>query len=229
MTRTKRHTTGKASDYIVHLKKLLMSSRFLKVVLYCRVSRCWQSKNGNLEDQKRYLLRMIRKYEKKYHVKVEIVAVIFETASGWSSDRIELEIASLIAKEHNAILVAESSCRFVRSKRFHSNKKPDVLPTIYEYENLIRDTEGVTLATIIPPDKSWKRTKAYQAKRGQRIKRHKGGRPRKKYPGYKKQERVDKLPIVLRLHNKGKKVSYIAFKTGIKVDRVRVWIKRYSE
>ena len=41
----------KASSYIVHLKKQLIQNCSLKVVLYCRVSRCQQKENGNLTNE----------------------------------------------------------------------------------------------------------------------------------------------------------------------------------
>ena len=160
MSSSKRHSTGRASNYIVHFENLLLTVRTLKVVLYLRVSRCQQRKNGNLKDQEKYLRKMIRWYEKKYHVKIDIVDRIKETASGWSYDKIELEKATIIADEYDAIVVlAESSDRFVRSKFYHSYKNPNVLPTVREYEVLKRETGGVTLATIVPPDRPWKKVR----------------------------------------------------------------------
>ena len=199
MSQAKRHSTGKASDYIVHFKKLFRSGQTLKVILYLRVSRCQQRKKGNLEDQKRYLLRIIRKYEKKYDVKIVIIGIIRETASGWSSDRIELEIAALKAEEPDAIVLAESSDRLMRNALYHSNKRPNVLPTVRDFEALRRDTGGVILATIVSPDRPWKKVRASQTKRGMRSKKQFGGRPCKKYPGYKKDLRDKWRPLAQRL------------------------------
>lgn len=199
MNRKKRHSTGTASDYIVHFKKLAIQNRILKVILYLRVSRCQQRKNGNLADQERYLKRIIRYYEKKYHIKIEIVAVIKETASGWSYDKIELEKATIVADEYDAIVVlAESSDRFVRSRFYHSHKNPDVLPNVREYEALKRESGGVVLATIVSPNKS---SKSYQTKRGMHSKNKLGGRPCKKYAGYKKETRDKWRPVAQRLHS----------------------------
>ena len=225
----KRQTTGRASDYIVHLKILVLSRRTLRVVLYCRVSRCWQSKNGNLKDQKRYLLRIIRKYQKRYNVRIDIVAVFQETASGWAEDRTKLIDAARTAKVCNAVLVAESSCRFLRSGRFHSSQKPDVLPTIYEYENLMKDTEGATLASIMPPDRPWKKVRSSQTKRGQRSKKTCGGRPPKKYPGYKKERQKKYLELVLQLLRDGYSVADIVRETGIHRSTINDWKRKYDK
>ena len=154
--------TGKASNYISRFKKLLLLSGFLKVVLYCRVSRCQQEENGNHKDQRRYMLRMIRRYEKKYRVRVKIIKIYYEVASGWDKDRPELIKAAQTAKKYDAVIVAESSCRFVRNRLFHSNKNPDVLPTTYDYEKLMKDGDGAILATIKKPDAPWKKVKSYE-------------------------------------------------------------------
>ena len=202
MDRTKRYLKGQASNYIVHFKKLISIGRCLKVVLYCRVSRCQQNKNGNLKAQKKYLLKIIRWYRKKYNIKIHIVAIFEEVASGWRNDRTILEKAALMARDYNAVLVAESSCRFLRNRSYHSSDSPEALPNNREYYNLIKDTLDVTLATILPPNWPWKRVRTYQTKRGQRSKRKFGGRPKKSSPGYKKRRKEKWLPHVLRLYHK---------------------------
>ena len=77
---------------------------------------------------------MIRKYSRKYEVNIDVVAVFEETASGWNGDRKILMAAARTAKMCGAILVTESTCRFVRNKNYHSIENPDVLPTASEYE-----------------------------------------------------------------------------------------------
>lgn len=225
MGRMKRQTTGKAGNYIVHFENLLLSRHSLKVVLYCRVSRCWQSENGNLKSQNVYLEKTIQRYRKKNDCNIHITTTFKEVASGWEDDRTRLIDAARTAKACNAVLVAESTCRFLRSARFHSNKKPGVLPTIYEYESLVNDTQGVTLATIMPPDTAWKDIKGFQAKRGQRSRNSHGGRPRDKYPGYKNDRRTKYLKQVLQYDQKGLSIADIVRKTNIPRSTISDWIK----
>ena len=135
-----------------------------------------------------------------------------------------------MAEKYNAVLVAESSCRFIRNWRFHPYKKLNVLPIIHEYEGLKRDTDRVTLATIQPPDRTWKRIKAYQAKRGQFCKNIRGGRPPKKHAGYKKERRDKHLKTVQRLYAKygsvAKTMRILEKNTGERIawSTVKDWI-----
>lgn len=224
-----QYKSGKASNNIVHFKKLLNSIRFLKIVLYCRVSRCWQKKNGNLNDQEKYLRRKIRKYEKKYKVKIDIVAVFNEVASGGKNDRKWLIAAADTAKKLGVVLLAESTCRFIRNKDYHSSLNPDILPTIDEYEALVSATKGVTLATIMHPNATWKKVKAYHTKRGQRSKNKRGGRPKVNKSGYKKKRRLEELPIVLRLRKKGVSWGKIFALTKIPKTTSADWVKKYRK
>lgn len=219
----------KASDYIIHFKKLFASNNSIKVVLYCRVSRCWQKHRGNLRGQRKYLKKWISHYEKKYGVKIVIVAVFCEVASGWSNGREKLIAASKEASKHGAVLLAESACRFIRNKKYHSFLNPDVLPIISEYESLIKATKGVKLTTILPPDTSWKKVKSYHTKRGQRSKNKFGGHPLTDKPGYKKQRRLENLNTVLDLHKKGCSLGNISKKTGIAKSTVADWIRIYKK
>ena len=225
MGRMKRQTTGKAGDYIAHFENLLPSRPGLKVVLYCRVSRCWQSKNGNLKSQNEYLKKTIQRYRKKNDCNIHITTTFEEVASGWENDRTQLIDAARTAKVCNAVLVAESTCRFLRSDRFHSNKRPNVLPTIYEYENLVTDTQGVTLATIMPPDTAWKDIKGFQARRGQHSRSNYGGRPKDKYSGYKNDRRTKYLKQVRQYYRKGLSIADIVRKTNIPRSTISDWIK----
>ena len=125
--------TAKAGNYILHLEKLITSKQRLKVLLYCRVSRCWQKKTGNLVDQQKYLRRKIRQYERKNGVKIIIIAVFEDVASGWNGDRKVLIAATQEAKKCGVVLVAESTCRFIRNENYHYSCNSYVLPTVCEY------------------------------------------------------------------------------------------------
>lgn len=218
-----------ANGYIGHFKKILVSKKRLKVVLHCRESRWGQEKAGNLNDQELYLRRRIRKYQDFFGVKIQVLAVFREVASGWKDDRIVLIEAARVAKSVGAVLVAESTCRFVRSRKFHSSRNPNVLPSVSEYEALKEATQGVPLYTIMPPNRKWRKVRAYQTKRGKRCKKRPGGRPKIKYSGYKKEKRDKNLESVLRLHVKGYSVAEIVRETGIARSTVVDWLRKYQK
>lgn len=218
-----------ANGYIGHFKKNIVSKKRLKVVLYCRESKCWQEKTGNLENQEEYLRWRIRKYEIFFGVKIQVVVAFPEVASGWKDDRIILIGAAQFAKSVGAVLVAESACRFIRSRKFHSSRNPNVLPSVSEYEALKEATQDVALYTIMPPNRKWRKVRAYQTRRGKRCKHKPGGRPAKKYSGYKKEKRDKLLESVLRLHAKGYTVAEIVRKTGIARSTVVDWLRKYQK
>jgi len=217
---------GKASNYIGHFKRLLQNRQTIKVVLYCRVSRCQQYKNGNLSDQLKYLRRKIGKFSKKYNVKIEVVTYFKETASGWCNDRERLIWAAKTAKACNAVLLAESTCRFLRHAGYHSSRRPDILPTVDDFKTLLSNTKHVQLATMMHPDTPWRKVKSYHVKRGQQTKQRQGGRPVGQYPGYKKEQRKQNLNRVLKLHTKGETVAAIVRVTGIARSTINDWIRK---
>ncbi|MCP4610307.1 MAG: helix-turn-helix domain-containing protein [Planctomycetes bacterium] len=85
------------------------------------------------------------------------------------------------------------------------------------------------LLTLLNPDMPLDEVRGYQSKWGRQAKGNKGGRPKKNKPGYKKQIRLEKLPCVLRLHNKDMSLGKIAAKTDIPKPTVWYWIKKYGD
>jgi hypothetical protein len=103
-----------------------------------------------------------------------------DVASGWKWDcRPGLRAAIRRAKKEGAIIVAESTDRFIRSKAFHTKNNPGAQPTQDEFLMLQRKADGVQLATILPPDTPWREVRGHQSRRGQNGKQRRGGRPRK--------------------------------------------------
>jgi hypothetical protein len=127
------------------------------------------------------------------------------------------------------VIVTTSSDRFLRNIDFHTKDNPCVLPTEFEFEELMKLTCDVPLLTLLNPDMSWKEVRGFQSIWGQQIKGNKGGRPKKNKPGYKKQIRLEKLPRVLRMHNKNISLGDIAVVTGIPKPTVWYWIKKYGD
>ncbi|MCC6127293.1 MAG: recombinase family protein [Pirellulales bacterium] len=208
---------GKASDYIRHFVEIAYSG--IKVILYPRVSGRTQNRRGNLKAQEFWSRNSLKSY------KVEIIDAFCETASGWANDRTRLIAAAELAKREEAVLVAVSTDRFIRSKAFTTDTNPDVLPTVEEYEALIEDTQGVLLATLLPPDTPWRKVHPIQIKMGQKFKGRKGGRPLKKPPGHKKQKRLANGSKVLWMDFCSMSERQIEKNTGIPRRTIRRWIK----
>ncbi len=160
-------TPGKASDYMVHFLDTVKKYPNKPLNNYCRESHSNQDARGSLNEQESNLIKELAKYNKaplKTFKKVE---------SGWrlenTWDRMCLIQAANHAREKDAILVAEGPSRFIRSF-YYSKHRQDIKPSVFEYEQLREITEGVTLATILHPDTSWKEERSYQTKRGIREK-----------------------------------------------------------
>ncbi len=214
---------AKASDYFVHFTALIQDRPGIPRVLYCRVSGREQNRRGNLRDQSDNQHRTVGQHENS------VQACYREIASGWElddgMDRPTLAAAIATAKKIGAVLVVESTDRLIRSVEY-SKKNQDVLPTVAEFDKLMRLADGVTLATLLHPDTSPGDVRSHQIKRGQRAKGHKGGRPRITKPGEKKRRREEMLPMVLHLHRVGESRREIAEWTGLPVMTISDWIRK---
>src|SRR5581483_4184580 len=204
---------GKAIDYINHLRELVEPE--LKAVIYVRKSRCDQ--NDSRADQEAFCRRVLKRF------RIRVIAVFSEVESGWrfdSDDRERLEAAAAFALRHNAILVAESTSRFIRSRRY-SKLNQHTTPTTLEYETLRELTLGVTLATIHHPDLPPAEERSMQTKRGKEAKGHPGGRPPQ--PGYKKRKRLRLQARVCELLAEGRSLGEIERTTGVPKSTIRDW------
>ncbi len=216
---------GKASDYIRFFDEILRKKKdkVLKVVLYGRVSARGQNYRGNLRGQFDY-----QKKNLKHYKNIIVIAVIKDVASGWREERDGLKLAAEIALDNDAIVLAESTGRYIRSPYYNSHRNPSAQPTNIEFADLIKSFHGVTLATVLHPDTDWKTVRSHQSKRGQSSKGNKGGRPKKNPSGYKKQWRLEKLPYVLRLHKKSINLRDIAKLTGVPKTTAAEWLRKYG-
>lgn len=213
---------GKASNYIKYFEQLIREQPDLKVVLFGRVSACMQNHKGNLNDQLVSLRRAVEKY------KVPIVCEFKEIGSGWWHERERLQAAARRAFDERAVILAESTDRFIRSIYYDTKKNPSAQPSSLEYEELLRVTTGVTLATMLHPDTPWKEVRSHQSKRGQQIKGNSGGRPKVNKPGYKKQRRLEKLSQVLQLRINGASWEDINALTGVAKTTAADWVRKYG-
>lgn len=217
---------GKASDYICYFDDLIQDHKnvVLLVVLFGRVSASAQNYRGNLGEQIRSMKEYLRRYDN-----ICIIAEIKDVASGWKEERDGLREAVNIAIENDAMVLTESTDRYIRSPYYHSQYNPLAKPTDAEYKNLIQSFHGVKLTTMLHPDANWKEVRSHQTKRGQYTKKSKGGRPTENKPGYKKQRQLDGLIHVLRLRKEGCSWGDIVKATGIPKTTAWDWVRKYRK
>lgn len=79
------------------------------------------------------------------HCGVTVVDVILERVSGWHEDRFMLEEAIFRARKRDAIVIAESSDRFIRPRDYHTEKRPEAMATVWEHEELKKMAAGNTI------------------------------------------------------------------------------------
>jgi hypothetical protein len=210
--------SGTASDYIRQLAELATRRPGLKVVLYLRKS--LRDSNGSLFGQERQCRKRLRV------LGVTIIAVFREVGPGWDfdlADRYALVQAVRCAMQHEAIVVAESTSRFIRSFEY-SNKNQHACPRKAEYEALRKLTQGVVLATIHHPDEQSRVERGRQTKRGKDAKGNRGGRPGR--AGYKKRRRLKLRDRVLAMRAGGLSLNQIVTKTGVPNATIRRWLIR---
>ena len=212
--------TGIASDYISDIRS---PKRGQRVVIYCRVSGNVQERSQNLSDQGENL-----KNESKQRG-FAVLEIVSEVASGWKEDRDALKLAAEYALAKDAVLVAESVTRFIRSRDYNSVTNWNVRsPPLQIIDRLQLETDGVELATLINPDATPEEIRSYETKRGKKSKGNPGGRPKKCSPGYKKRERQKFLPIVLERYKQNKNIAVISRSVNLKYDTVYSWIVKFS-
>ncbi len=215
---------GIASDYISDIRSLKRRSpkRGQRVVIYCRVSGRDQERSQNLCDQDENLERELEK------LGFNVIESLGEVGAGWKGDRDGLLRAVEIAHENDAVVVAESVTRFIRSRDYNSVTNWNAKPTVADYNRLQLETDGVELATLINPDATPEEIRSYETKRGKKSKGNPGGRPKKCSPGYKKRERQMYLPKVLELYKQNKNIAAIARSVNLKYDTVYSWVVKFS-
>ena len=215
---------GIASDYIFHLDSVPVAHSELPIVLYARESGRTQDCRGNLANQGKNLLAAVTARGRA------IVGRLHgEVSSGWIHPdhfRLRFERAITEAKRLNAILLAESTDRFIRPESYRSDTRWDAWPTVDEFERLKEMADGVILATLLHPDTPPAEVRAYQTSRGQQQKGRKGGRPKSNRPGYKKARRLELQPQVLRLRQQGCPIEIIGELTGLPKATISTWISR---
>jgi hypothetical protein len=204
---------GRVSTVAKSIQEIPENSRAFLIV---RESACTQE--NNVIDQELHLRRVCKRQG------VEIVGCFSHVESGW---RLNIHEAVETAKRLGAVIVAETIDRIMRPEDYHSVENWNAKLTVEDLLRLAKKLDGVPLFTVADPDASPGENRSMQTKRGQRYK-SKGGRPFVHKP--KKRFREKWMPLVARLHAKGKSHAQIARvvsrKAGAHVGRltIRGWI-----
>ena len=213
-------TPPKASEYLRHLKRLLSVNNSLKAVVWCRVSGREQNRRRNLNNQ---AISLVRKIESR---DVAVVKVFKSISSGWDQDRTVFHQAIEYALHHDAVVIAESTDRFIRSTGFTA-KTPSVQPSRVEWETLADHARNVTLATLLHPDTNWRKVRGYQSKRGIREKGAKCGRPIKFSGCERRLRRQALLARALELHSWHLSLRDIEKELGVPWRTLGDWLRPF--
>lgn len=204
---------GDASKYLApfHVKP---GDRF---VILCRVSSGEQGRKRALKTQSKKLRAAV---EAAGGVVVEVIddedrcvasgCSVFNEHSKrpyWLSI---VEDAAHIARRLDAILLAATTDRLIRSSWFRSTspRGSKARAQDFDLEQLKAATKGVRIMTYLEPNTPLDKCRALLAKWGQEVKQRKGGRPRKldREPGWRKRRKNELLRAVLEQRRAG--VSY---------------------
>jgi len=101
------------------------------------------------------------------------------------------------------------------------------LPIEADFKAFMELTEGIPILTLLHPDMSWRKVRGWHSKWAQKFKGNKGGWHKHKRPGYKKQMRIEKLPLAKLLDEKNYSLGRIARIVGSAKSTVADWKKKY--
>lgn len=206
---------GPVKQYIHHLPDLLAADPSIPLLVLNRVSTEPQQANGNLEDDRQWCLERL--------VGCNVVGQFGEVCRGTlGPHRVVLREAIELARQLGAVIVVSSRERLIRAAGYDGTNASDV-PGHDEYQELMRLGRGVTFATILRPAK---RGRSFQIKRGQEAKGNKGGRPRKKAPGWRKRLTKKKRPLVFASIKEGFSIRTAAAMHGVLESTARKWLKK---
>lgn len=203
-----RFKRGTASNYILSLSEMVQGDR---VVICCRVSGRVQKWKRSLDKQERNLRQIVKKRGGI------VVGVVSYQGSG--IDPSWLLEAARLARKHRAILLAESTDRFIRHPSFNTDYWPTAQAREADLWNLESWSPGVLLMTVLDPDAKPSLVRNYQQDRGKRM---------TKTPGYKKQETIEATPEIIRLKKAGLTQHEIARRVGMNQPRVRRVILKWK-
>jgi hypothetical protein len=204
---------GKASRYISQVGTVPIR----RVYIVCRVSKPHQ--RANLADQKAHLR------SEAARLGLTVVGEVCVVAN--AGDPLWLATAAYKAKKLRAALLAETTCRFVRSPHFSAKltAKRQELPSDGDYWYLHYMTGGVSVLTVADPDAPPTANRSLHRIRGQQQKGNVGGRPEAKKPGFKRQRYIEKAPQARQMRAAGQSLASIARALGVPKSTVQDWVR----
>jgi hypothetical protein len=201
-----------------------------RFVLLCRVSSHQQGRRGNLVAQETNLREAVES-----HGGIVVAVKAYEWSGKGPKWFEYLNEAALSAQRHDAILLAATTDRFIRSEWYRSDSERFWRAQAQHHELYdLRDcTRGVPLMTYLDPNTPPGECRALLTQWGQAAK-GKGGRPRKadREPGYAKRRRETYTPMALQRRAQGGSWRAIAAEVsrddGAPVTHVTIskWVKR---
>ena len=194
----RRLEPGDASHYIKWAPDVI--AKGTKVVIAARVSTGQQNRRQNLADQVGHLSRWVADSGA-----LVVGDPVEHVGSG--ADPSWLPGAALLARQHGAVILAESVDRLIRNPDFNPKTCPDAQPREADLEELRVWTDGVILATLIHPNATPAEIRSFQRRRGQEAKGHRGGRPRKRRW---KERRLARIDLARRMRDDGWSCRQIA-------------------
>jgi hypothetical protein len=173
--------------------------------LYCRES--GDRQRANLPGQKLGARRYLE--ERGFTVK----HAWGEVCSGKTLDpakRRGLMKALDTAKREGIPLATPAPSRFLRHPDFHPHQNNDAKPTRDQFEEFMRLAEGVTVFTCNDPDSSPAEDATFLGEISVGTENRNPGRPREKFPGYRKAVKAKYLLLATRLRVEGRSNPEIA-------------------
>ncbi len=217
-----RRLAAKASDYILPFN----ISYGDRVILCVRVSRRAQRCAGNLADQREALRAAVQR------AGGVLVGIVLHTGHG--ADPGWLAPAANPARLRGALLLAESTDRFIRSPDYHSADSPDAQAGEEDLARLAAVTRGCRLMTLLDPGAPPTEVRSYQRQRGQERKARRGGRGNRAVgaaacsPGATKRRRKTWLRHVLSMYRAGASYGEVSRGTGISKMTCHNWVSFWS-
>ena len=208
--RRRVETHGQASKYIQHAEDALNDGDL--VFICCRISRRSQD---TLATQELACL----------HGAVQFGASVIDVAThvGSGFDPSWLTPIAAQAERLGAKLLVTEVTRFIRHPGY-GPRDQSAQARESELDDLKFQTLGVPLVTLLHPDASSYECRAFQTRLGKDAKGKRGGRPRKRTPGYKKRLREQKKPQAIEMRLGGASLNEISRALNVQRSTVQGWV-----
>lgn len=206
---------GTASSLIRYFPDMLKAGSVDAVVLYARCS-------GRVQNSRNNALDALAKLRLQVPSHIPIVGEVVEVGPGYVRNgplaRWQFHRACWIARQHDAVVLAECTNRLVRHVKWRSTAPDEHPPTDVDLANLSKLAEGVALATAAHPDLPERKQRQMQSQRGQSAKSRTGGRgnalthrqQRIEYSRRLRERKAHRNAQFVRMHAAGYSISKIA-------------------